>query len=138
MEYSKFKDKVIIRNTYVTKEDTTVSETNDALQKTIAEQLRKAREAAKLDQADVADWLGVARSTYSNLELGRSLPSVEYLSILSKKYDLPINFFLKQADPTGLEHEEAELVSIFRNLPDDLDRAAVMRFVRGYATQVTK
>ena len=42
---------------------------------TLADRLRKSRQMAGLEQADVAELLGVSRNTISNYETGKSEPT---------------------------------------------------------------
>ena len=56
----------------------------------IAERLKTARKECKLTQKQVADVLGVDRSTYSYYELGHLKPSVEILVKLSSVFNVDI------------------------------------------------
>jgi len=52
---------------------------NEAKLKELGSRLRKAREAARLTQADIADKAGVNASYYAEIERGEVNPSVDKL-----------------------------------------------------------
>lgn len=56
--------------------------------------LQKLRKINNLKQEDIANILGVDRSTSSNWERGASTPSPENLTILAKIYNVSIDFLL--------------------------------------------
>ena len=58
--------------------------------KSIAHDLRVARQKAGLRQVDCAHLLGVAESRISQLETGRSLPTTKQLAMLSIVYGKPM------------------------------------------------
>ena len=62
-----------------------------------AKQLKIIRCANKLKQYQVADALGISRSTYCSYETGRRNVEIETLSRLSRFYKLPIENFIEEA-----------------------------------------
>lgn len=59
-------------------------------------QLKIIRLENKLKQYQVADALGISRSTYCSYETGRRSIDIDMLANLSKFYNLPIELFLKE------------------------------------------
>jgi transcriptional regulator with XRE-family HTH domain len=57
----------------------------------LAQEIKKIRKAQKLSQQDLADKLGIARSTISKIENGEFAFSVDYLIKLSEN----LNFSIK-------------------------------------------
>ncbi len=62
-----------------------------------SDKLKIVRCANKLKQYQVADALGISRSTYCSYETGRRNIDIETLSKLSCFYKLPMNTFLENA-----------------------------------------
>lgn len=93
----------------------------------IVARLRAAREDAGLTQSEVADALGIARSSYTQIETGRNTLSIEHLALLPAILHKPVAYFLGLA--TGdLASDEAELLELYRTLNEDR-----RRFVLGFA-----
>ncbi len=63
--------------------------------KYIVEQLKKARQEAGLDQADVAKLLSKTQSYISKIEAGQRRIDIITLKEFAKVYKKDINFFLK-------------------------------------------
>lgn len=63
--------------------------------KYIVEQLKKARQEAGLDQAEVAKLLGKTQSHVSKVEAGQRRIDIVALKEFAKVYKKDINFFLK-------------------------------------------
>lgn len=61
---------------------------------TVPESLRKIRKAHKLTQQDIANVLGVDRTTYTLYETGSTNPPLETLAKLSKMYNATIGYIL--------------------------------------------
>jgi len=61
----------------------------------LVEQLRKAREAAGLDQIAVAKLLGKTQSYVSKIESGQRRIDLIQIKEFSKIYKKPLTFFLK-------------------------------------------
>ncbi len=84
----------------------------------IGERLRRAREAAKLKQAEVADRLGVARTTVVSIEKGERRARIDEVRRLARLYDTSINALLR----TGAV--VTDLAPQFRRQYDRADDAA--------------
>lgn len=75
---------------------------------TFVENLKKLRKEKKLSQKEVADAIGVARSTYTQYELGDSQPAYEILKKLAEFFDVSVDYLL------GIDH--------LRNRPSDAEK----------------
>ena len=64
----------------------------------ICERLRELREARGLDIQDVAEIIGIHRTTYGRIESGTASLSSEGLMLLSKYYDVPADYILGIVD----------------------------------------
>lgn len=60
----------------------------------VGESLRRIRVEHNLKQKDIADALGIDRTTYSYYELGKTSPSVKALCILAKIYNVTIGYLV--------------------------------------------
>ena len=69
------------------------------------ENLRKARTEKKLTQQQVADLLGVAKSTYCQYETGASEPNILRLKKLAKILETNIDSLLGIESPEQLEKD---------------------------------
>ena len=69
------------------------------------ENLRKARREKKLTQQQVADLLGVAKSTYCQYETGASEPNILRLKKLAKILETNIDSLLGIESPEQLEKD---------------------------------
>lgn len=57
------------------------------------EKLKYLRQRKHYTQQDIADRLGVTRSTVSNFEIGRRKPEIYVLEKLAAIYDVDLNYF---------------------------------------------
>ncbi len=62
-----------------------MQKTSEFDQKAFCEKLRSLREHHGFSQKEMADALSVERSTYSSYEIGRALPSLASIKIMSEK-----------------------------------------------------
>ncbi len=71
----------------------------------LARRLRAARLLADLEQADMADRIGVARTTVSAWETGRTEPSASHFVAWSQITGQPLDWFAEgvQVRPEGFE-----------------------------------
>lgn len=105
------------------------------------ERLKAARKACKFTQQQIADMLGIDRSTYSYYETGRTHPPMENLvklaaifntdvlwivgesrkeSVLCKSDDvLTIKAMIHERGITQLTEDERKLVALYRMLRED-------------------
>ncbi len=111
-------------------------------------QLKIIRSANKLKQYQVADALGISRSTYCSYETGRRSVDMDTLSRLSHFYKLPMNAFFEDAYvesvsedemyENGIEakylsqlsYEEISLIAKLRAMSSE-DREEVLRIANG-------
>jgi len=62
----------------------------------IAENILKARTARGLTQEQVANFLGISRATYNNIETSKSKPNVEIIERLSTILNVPVSEFFDE------------------------------------------
>lgn len=102
----------------------------------LTERLKQARKECKLTQQQIADLLGVDRSTYAYYELGVSNPSLENILALAGIFKVDIEWLLgaeksedtfhspdselslmravKEKDMSALSKDERRLVALYR------------------------
>lgn len=71
----------------------------------VSESLKKVRKEHKLTQQDIADVLGIDRSTYTFYETGKTSPSITTLHKLSNIYNVSMGYL------AGFEDNHPELKS---------------------------
>ena len=71
----------------------------------VSESLKKVRKEHKFTQQDIADVLGIDRSTYTFYETGKTSPSIATLQKLSNVYNVTIGYL------AGYEENRPELKS---------------------------
>lgn len=70
----------------------------------LGKRLKELRTLKKLTQTDVANVLGVERSTYGKYETGDSSPDYEKLIQLAEFFDVSVDYLLGKTDiPTPIE-----------------------------------
>lgn len=74
------------------------------------EQLRSAREESNLKQKDIANILGICRSTYSSYEIERDTIPIKHLNKLCNYFNISIDYAL------GLTN-----IRFYKNSLDDID-----------------
>jgi transcriptional regulator with XRE-family HTH domain len=87
----------------------------------VGERLRQLREQAKLSLEHLSRLAHVSRGMLSQIELGRSVPTVTVLSRIAAAFELPLSVFLTRVDEHG--------VQIMKRGETDLLRSADERFV---------
>ena len=114
-------------------------------------QLKIIRSANKLKQYQVADALGISRSTYCSYETGRRSVDVETLSKLSYFYKLPMDCFFEDSyvenineddkyendfDVKYLSQLSAEEISLIAKLRamNDKDKEEIIAIANGKVT----
>ena len=90
----------------------------------VGARVKQARKSKKLTQAEVADRLGKAVETISNIERGASWTSLEMLENISKLLGGQVEFFFEgytrgRRKSRSRLQLEAELVSLVRDLTED-------------------
>ncbi|MEC2197805.1 helix-turn-helix transcriptional regulator [Bacillus subtilis] len=81
--------------------------------------LKKLRLEKKMKQQEVADKLGIARTTYASYEQGKREPDHETLIKIAEYYDVTIDFLLRGESQEALEEARRILED-----PDTLVAAA--------------
>ncbi|MGI5916792.1 MAG: helix-turn-helix domain-containing protein [Anaerolineae bacterium] len=79
--------------------------------------IRKAREEAGLSQRQVAEALGVAQVTISDLERGRTRVSAADLARLATILGKGVGYFYPGVEPGEFSDAEETLLGLFRSLP---------------------
>lgn len=72
----------------------------------IGHQLKKARESKRLSQHEVAELLGISQKTLSNIESGKTQPSVIQLAKMKDIYELDV---LKLLSESGIHLSSSEI-----------------------------
>lgn len=86
----------------------------------IGNKLIQLRKRNKFTQNEIADKLGIARSTYSNYERNYNEPDLTVLAKLSSIYDVTIDYLLDmERNITVLKDDERILLSKFNQLNDN-------------------
>lgn len=62
--------------------------------KSFSKRLREARKAANLTQEELANKIGIKRSTYGQFEQGRNEPNISVLPQLARELNKPIEWLL--------------------------------------------
>jgi transcriptional regulator with XRE-family HTH domain len=101
----------------------------------LGEQIKKAREEAKMSQKDLAELIYKRQATVSDIENGKGEVDTSTLALLAHVLNKPFGYFypwylykeIKQEDLTPLENE---LLIHFRNIWDDTLRKLVIDQVR--------
>lgn len=84
----------------------------------IGHQLKKARERKRLSQNEVAELLGIAQKTLSNIESNKSQPNIAQLALMGELYELDILNLLSEngihllLPPRKLSEVEEELQNL--------------------------
>ena len=86
----------------------------------MSNRIKALRQQEGLKQKDLATLLNVTQATLSSWECGRYEPDQKALKILSKRFDVSIDYLLGVSDSVSVgdifSKEEAELLRIYRNL----------------------
>ncbi len=112
----------------------------------VAEMLKKVRKEHNLKQQDVADILGIERSTYTFYETGKTCPSLPTMVKLAKAYNCTVGYLAgtEENHPErvlsagavasscrdsiiGLEKEEQLIVMCYRLIPEERRDEALLR-----------
>ena len=93
------------------------------LKRRIAIKLRAIRKSRQLTQDALADLIGRSVDAVSNIERAKGLPSLETLSTIANKLEIPISDFLDGGRPKGKAGDkrlalEAQLSELGRMLSD--------------------
>ena len=118
---------------------------------TFPEFLKRIRNTAGYTQQNIADLLGVDRSTYSYYETGKTEPNIRQLKKIARLYDLPLDDLVncryapKETAVASAEPAEQSLIGLnrFRMLDreeqflllsyrDAEDKDAFLEYIRAY------
>ena len=81
------------------------------------EKLKQARKNAKMTQQELADYLGVSRSTVANYEIGRRKPTFIELKKIAKRLNVDINYMVEGDEV----NKEMDLITRATNVFYDAD-----------------
>ena len=99
--------------------------------KSVGKAIARHRQSCGLTQQQVADTLGVEKTTLSRLETGSNAPTLSRLWQLSEIFRCDVRDFMSEL--TGEEYAQADgIAAILRDLPEE-KREAIMRAVREMA-----
>lgn len=100
--------------------------TGDQLTAFIGAKLLSRRTAAGYSQQEVADMIGVDRTTYGKYELGQQRQSIEALVAISDIYEVPVTYFVGQDAPSSWDNWTPEVdalaFAILRGLSLEVQR----------------
>lgn len=104
--------------------------------------LREIRNSAGKTQQEVADYLKVARVTYTNIENGKRDPDTQTILALADFFSVSLDEIFGRASKTPapietFSAEEVELIHYFRNINSE-SRKVVMDLVKTYAESPAK
>ncbi|MCL2227324.1 MAG: helix-turn-helix domain-containing protein [Oscillospiraceae bacterium] len=93
--------------------------------------LRELREGKKLNQADVAAYLQIARTTYARYETGEREMTYNSLVSLAELFSVSVDYLLGRfdANPVILCEDEAALIDMFRTV-DERGQTSINAIVR--------
>ena len=109
----------------------------------IGESLKKVRTEHNFRQKEVAQAVGVDRSTYSFYEIGRTRPSLETLCTLAKIYNVTIGYLIGKeannpelrvaaesvssaADPIALLKKDEQLLLMYYRVADEASKKKIL------------
>lgn len=109
----------------------------------IGESLKRVRSEHNLKQKDIAEAIGIDRSTYSFYETGKTNPPIETLCALAKIYNVTIGYLLgKEAnnpelrmranavssavDPIALLDKDEQLLLIYYRLAQEKSKKEIL------------
>ena len=109
----------------------------------IGECLRRVRKEHNLKQKDIAEAIGIDRSTYSFYETGKTNPPIETMCALAKLYTVTIGYLIgKEAnnpelrvranavssavDPIALLNEDEQKLLIYYRLAQDSSKKEIL------------
>ncbi len=87
--------------------------------KEIGRRIAERRKKLRMTQAEVEDRANLSRKYLSNIEHGRSVPSIDVLMQIADVLHSTPNEFLLGADLTGRSELAAALTSDIQRLPED-------------------
>lgn len=70
----------------------------------ISDKLKEIRERTGMNKKDFADSLGIKYTTYNNYEVGTREPASDFLIMISKKFDISIDYIMGLSDEKEKSH----------------------------------
>ena len=111
----------------------------------IGENLRRIRQEHNLKQKDIAQALGIDRSTYSFYETGKTNPPVDTLCNLSKIYNVTIDCLVglekdrissacgksvaSGVDPIAMLPKDEQMLLMYFRLADENEKEEVLKYI---------
>lgn len=89
-----------------------------------ANRIRQARDEANLSQKQVALKIGLTRTAYANIELGRNTVTVSNLQKLAAVFNRPLSYFFGDGS-SELPSDEDELLQYYRSIPEQFRGTAL-------------
>lgn len=79
---------------------------------------KELRVSAGKSQVQIAQWLSISQAAYSKYECGKAEPSLEALDILSRKYNVSIDYLLGREGKKPPENQKGTTVNdLIQKLP---------------------
>ncbi len=103
----------------------------------ISNRLKSARVEKGFTQAEIAEALGMERGSYTQIETGRNMLTLENLVKLPKVLGKPVTYFLGIVTD-NLPDDEAELLELYRALPPGELKDNVLITVRATVQQASR
>lgn len=100
-----------------------------ALQDSLAARIKRARVDANLQQQDLADAVGLTRTSISNIERGKQGLSVDLLYSISRRLNESADVLLRDAINYAEKHEAAALVK--DRVPSGKGRDEILNIIKG-------
>ena len=114
----------------------------------VGESLKRVRKEHNFKQKEVAEAIGVDRSTYSFYEIGRTNPSLETLCTLAKIYNVTIGYLIgKEAnnpelrenaahvsagvDPNAMLKKDEQLLLMYYRVADEATKKEIFESLTG-------
>ncbi len=82
----------------------------------ISERIKQLRENTKMNKKDFAAFLGVKYTTYNNYETGAREPSSDFLILISKKFNISIDYLMGLSEDKDVSHHYALKTSEFEHI----------------------
>ena len=93
--------------------------------------IKEARKKSKITQAELADRIGVHRSTIANYELGRRRPSLTELKEIASILHVDVNYLLEGSEVSSKEELLTRANNVFADLNiSSEDKDSIFRDVR--------
>jgi transcriptional regulator with XRE-family HTH domain len=106
--------------------------------KTIGQRIKLLRKSSGMSQAEVAEALGLARSTYGEMETGTEPGGLATMLAVADYFKVPMDWLLGRSPPAGgpvvgsfvNDPDELAWLSFWRDM-DENERTGVLAFLSG-------